>query len=36
MRYALINLRKKLKQNSVAYDKNFYKKWIGKITLQQI
>jgi RNA polymerase sigma-70 factor (ECF subfamily) len=26
MRYALINLRKKLKQNSVAYDKNFYKK----------
>lgn len=27
MRYALINLRKKLKQNSNAYDKNFYKKW---------
>lgn len=26
MRYALINLRKKLKQNSIAYDKNFYKK----------
>ncbi len=25
MRYALINLRKKLKQNSNAYDKNFYK-----------
>jgi RNA polymerase sigma-70 factor (ECF subfamily) len=26
MRYALINLRKKLKKNSIAYDKNFYKK----------
>ncbi len=26
MRYALINLRKKLKQNSNAYDKNFYRK----------
>ena len=26
MRYALINLRKKLKQNNVAYDKNFYRK----------
>lgn len=26
MRYALINLRKKLKQNADAYDKNFYKK----------
>ncbi len=26
MRYALINLRKKLKQNNIAYDKNFYKK----------
>lgn len=26
MRYALINLRKKLKQNNVAYDKNLYRK----------
>lgn len=26
MRYALINLRKKMKQNADAYDKNFYKK----------
>lgn len=26
MRYALINLRKKLKQNNIAYDKNLYKK----------
>lgn len=26
MRYALINLRKKLKQNNIAYDQNFYKK----------
>jgi RNA polymerase sigma-70 factor (ECF subfamily) len=26
MRYALINLRKKLKQNANAYDKNVYKK----------
>ncbi len=26
MRYALINLRKKLKHNNVAYDKNFYRK----------
>ena len=26
MRYALINLRKKLKQSNVAYDKNFYRK----------
>ena len=26
MRYALINLRKKLKQSKVAYDKNFYRK----------
>jgi RNA polymerase sigma-70 factor (ECF subfamily) len=26
MRYALINLRKRLKQNSDAYDQNFYKK----------
>ena len=25
MRYALINLRKKLKQNSIAYDQNFYR-----------
>lgn len=25
MRYALINLRKKLKQNNIAYDKNFYR-----------
>ena len=26
MRYALINLRKKLKQNNIAYDQNLYKK----------
>ena len=26
MRYALINLRKKLEQNSIAYDKNLYRK----------
>ncbi len=26
MRYALINLRKKLEQNNIAYDKNFYRK----------
>ena len=24
MRYALINLRKKLEKNNIAYDKNFY------------
>jgi len=33
MRYALINLRKKLKQSNVAYDKNFYRKWSGKTHL---
>ncbi len=26
MRYALINLRKKLEQNNIAYDQNFYRK----------
>lgn len=27
MRYALINLRKKMDKTNIAYDKNFYRKW---------
>lgn len=31
MRYALINLRKKLIQNNIAYDQNFYPRWCIKV-----
>jgi len=33
MRYALINLRKKLEKTNIAYDKNIYREWCSKIRL---
>jgi RNA polymerase sigma-70 factor (ECF subfamily) len=31
MRYALINLRKKLTDSNIAYDKNLYPKWVAPV-----
>jgi hypothetical protein len=33
MRYALINLKKKMKENSLAYDKNNYPRWCIKVRI---
>lgn len=36
MRYALINLRKKLTDSNIAYDKNLYPKWAAPVCVQRI
>jgi hypothetical protein len=33
MRYALINLRKKMLKHNIAYDQNIYPKWPNQVHL---